>query len=392
LVALAAYISYFVLALPSAYILKLTGYRKGIVLGLVIMAVGTFLFVPAAYSRTYPIFLTGLFITGSGLALLQTAANPYVAIIGPMESTAQRIGFMGLANKIAGILSLSLLGSIFLFNADEIIASVSQANAREKAVILNAYALKIVKPYIIITAILLLLAVLIYFSKMPEINESETEMTDHESHAKSKLSVLQYPHLVLGVVALFFAAACEGIPIDCIIIYSRALGIPIEEARHFSTYTLYAMLAGYIASTVLIPKYLSQSKALQACACLGIALTIGAYLSSAIVSIICLILMGFGAAMLWGTIWGLSLKELGKHTKIGSAMLLMSVIGGGIFPMLFGGLIDKNQSYPQNSVLLLLPCYLVLWFFSVKGHRMKRWNSKPKHGLQPAYKIKQSSL
>jgi glucose/galactose transporter len=387
LVAFAAYIAYFVMALPSAYILKFTGYRKGIVLGLVIMAVGTVLFVPAAYTRTYSVFLTGLFITGSGLALLQTAANPYVAIIGPIESTAQRIGFMGLANKIAGVLSLSLLGSIFLFNADDIIASVSQATAAEKADILDAYALKIVNPYIIITVILLLLAVMIYFSKMPEINESESEATDIESQEKSKSSVFQYPHLVVGVLALFFAAACEVIPIDSVIIYSRALGIPIEEARHFSTYTLYAMLAGYIASTILIPKYLSQSKALQACAWLGIALTIGAYLSSGIISIICLILMGFGAAMLWGTIWGLSLRELGKHTKIGSAMLLMSVIGGGIFPVLFGGLIDKNQSYPQNSVLLLLPCYLVLLFFSVKGHRMQSWNPNSTPKPKAAYKI-----
>lgn len=373
LVAFAAYIAYFVMALPSAYILEFTGYRRGMVLGLIVMAVGTILFIPAAYTRTYAVFLTGLFITGSGLALLQTAANPYVAIIGPIESTAQRIGFMGLANKIAGILSLSLLGSIFLFKADDIIASVSKADAAEKATILNAYALKIVNPYIVITIILLLLAVMIYFSKMPEINESKKEEDNVEGQIKSKPSVFYYPHLVLGVLALFFSAACEVIPIDGIIIYSRALGIPIEEARHFSTYTLYAMLGGYLASTVLIPKYLSQNRALQACAVLGIVFTIGSYFGTGIVSIIFLMLMGFGAAMLWGTIWGLSLRALGKHTKTGSAMLLMSVIGGGIFPVLFGGLIDRNPSYPQNAILLLIPCYLVLLFFATKGYRMQSW-------------------
>lgn len=373
LVAFAAYIAYFVMALPSAYILEFTGYRRGMVLGLIVMAVGTILFIPAAYTRTYAVFLTGLFITGSGLALLQTAANPYVAIIGPIESTAQRIGFMGLANKIAGILSLSLLGSIFLFKADDIIASVSKADAAEKATILNAYALKIVNPYIVITIILLLLAVMIYFSKMPEINESKKEEDNVEGQIKSKPSVFYYPHLVLGVLALFFSAACEVIPIDGIIIYSRALGISIEEARHFSTYTLYAMLGGYLASTVLIPKYLSQNRALQACAVLGIVFTIGSYFGTGIVSIIFLMLMGFGAAMLWGTIWGLSLRALGKHTKTGSAMLLMSVIGGGIFPVLFGGLIDRNPSYPQNAILLLIPCYLVLLFFATKGYRMQSW-------------------
>lgn len=372
LVAFAAYIAYFVMALPSAYILKFTGYRKGMVLGLIVMALGTILFVPAAYTRTYSIFLLGLFITGTGLALLQTAANPYVAIIGPIESTAQRIGFMGLANKIAGILSLSLLGSIFLFKADDIIANVRKAGAAEKATILNAYALKIVNPYIIITIILLLLAVMIYFSKMPEINETK-EAGNVEGPKESKTSVFSHPHLVLGVLALFFSAACEVIPIDGIIIYSRALGIPIEEARHFSTYTLYAMLGGYLASTVLIPKYLSQNRALQLCAILGILLTIGSYFSTGFISIVFLMLMGFGAAMLWGTIWGLSLRALGKHTKTGSAMLLMSVVGGGIFPVIFGGLIDRNPSYPQNAILLLIPCYLVLLFYATKGYRMQSW-------------------
>jgi glucose/galactose transporter len=345
------------------------------VLGLIVMAVGTILFIPAAYTRTYAIFLTGLFITGSGLALLQTAANPYVAIIGPIESTAQRIGFMGLANKIAGILSLSLLGSIFLFRADDIIASVGKANAEEKSTILNSYALKIVDPYIIITVILILLAIMIYFSKMPEINETKKEEGNGEAEIRSRPSVFNYPYLVLGVLALFFSAACEVIPIDGIIIYSRALGIPIEEARHYSTYTLYAMLVGYLASTVLIPKYLSQNRALQLCAVLGIVLTVGSYLSTGIASIIFLMLMGFGAAMLWGTIWGLSLRALGKHTKTGSAMLLMSVIGGGIFPVLFGGLIDRNPSYPQNAILLLIPCYLVVLFFATKGYRMQSWKT-----------------
>jgi FHS family L-fucose permease-like MFS transporter len=377
LVAFAAYIAYFVMALPSAYILKFTGYRKGMVLGLVIMATGTLLFVPAAYTRTYAVFLTGLFVTGSGLALLQTAANPYVAIIGPMESTAQRIGFMGLANKVAGILSLTLLGSIFLFNADSIIASVSGAMSSDKERILDAYSLKIVGPYIVITLILLILAVMVYFSKLPEISETKKAANSTGTEIKSKPSVFQYPHLVLGVLSLFFAAACEVIPIDGMIIYSRALGIPISEARHFSSYTLYAMLAGYFASTVLIPKYLSQNKALRLCAVAGILLVMGSFFSSGIASIIFLMLMGFGAAMLWGTIWGLSLRSLGDHTKTASAMLLMSVIGGGIFPVIFGRLIDANPSYPQKAILLLIPCYLMLLYFSSYGYRLRSWKYVP---------------
>jgi len=382
LVAFATYIAYFVMALPSAYILKFTGYRRGMVLGLIIMALGTLLFVPAAYTRLYAVFLTGLFITGSGLALLQTAANPYVAIIGPIESTAQRIGFMGLANKTAGILSLTLLGSIFLFKADDIIASVRNVIPSEKSRILDGYALKIVNPYLIISIILLLLAIMINFSKIPEINEEKKKENISAIEIMPKPSLFHYPHLILGVLGLFFAAACEVLPIDGIIIYGRALGIPIEEARHFSTYTLIAMLLGYLASTILIPKFLSQNRALQLCSLLGIILATCSFFCSGILSIIFLILTGFGSAMLWGTIWGLSLRGLGKHTKTGSAMLLMAVIGGGIFPVIFGRLIDKYPSYPQNAVLLLIPCYFVLLFFSSYGYRLQSWKAIPKNKLK----------
>ena len=376
LVAFASYIAYFVMALPSAWILKYTGYKKGMAVGLVMMAAGTIIFIPAAYARTYSIFLTGLFITGAGVTLLQTAVNPYVAIIGPIESTAQRIGFMGLANKFAGIISTALLGSIFLFNADNIIADVKKAGTIERSKILDAYALKIVNPYLVITIVLVLLALLIYFSRLPEINETQKENGEEKSPGVvHKQSIFHYPYLLFGVISLFLSAACEGIPIDGIIIYSRSLGIPIEEARHFTQYTLYAMLLGYLASTVLIPKYLSQHKALQWCAILGLLFTIASYVNTGIVSIYFLILTGFGAAVMWGTIWGLSIRELGTYTKTGSAMLLMSVVGGGIFPLIFGKLIDVNPTNPQNAVLLLIPCYLVLLLFSTWGYRLESWKS-----------------
>jgi MFS transporter, FHS family, L-fucose permease len=227
-----------------------------------------------------------------------------------------------------------------------------------------------------------LLAVMINFSKMPEINEEKKKENISEIEILPKSSLFHYPHLIFGVLGLFFAAACEVLPIDGIIIYSRALGIPIEEARHFSTYTLIAMLIGYLASTILIPKYFSQNKALQLCSLLGIILATCSFFCNGILSIIFLILMGFGSAMLWGTIWGLSLRGLGKHTKTGSAMLLMAVIGGGIFPVIFGRLIDKYPSYPQNAVLLLIPCYFVLLFFSSYGYRLQSWKAFPKNKLK----------
>jgi FHS family L-fucose permease-like MFS transporter len=371
-VAFSSYVAYFVMAIPSAKILKHTGYRKGMFFGLLVMALGTMLFIPAAYSRTYELFLFGLFITGSGLALLQTAANPYVAIIGPIESHAQRIGFMGLANKIAGLLSLAIFGSVFLFNADEVIAQITAVPEYEKNQILDAYALKIVLPYIIVTIVLLVLSVMIYFSGLPEVNEERTHTAYEGETVKNK--IVNYPYLVLGVLALFCAGACEVIPIDGIILYSKSLGISLKESRYFAQYTLYAMIAGYIASTVLIPKFLSQNKALMSSALWGIFFTISAYFTEGVISVGCVVLLGFCASVFWGTIWGLSLRGLGKFTKLGSAMLLMSVVGGGIFPMIFGGLMDINKHRPQNAILLLIPCFMFILFYALRGYKIKNWS------------------
>jgi MFS transporter, FHS family, L-fucose permease len=376
LVMFAAYIAYFVMALPSAWILQYTGYKRGMVLGLLVMALGTILFVPAAYSRTYSVFLTGLYITGTGLTLLQAAVNPYVAVVGPIESTAQRIGFMGLANKLAGIFSITVLGSIFLLNADSIITSITDIDMTKKSEILDAYALKIVVPYLVITGVLIALAAMIYFSNFPEIEESKikTEGEADIKEIKHRPTVFHYPWLMLGVATLFFSMACEVIPIDGVILYSKSLGIPLSEARHFPTYSLTAMLLGYLASILFIPKYVSQNRALQIVSVWGILLSVGSFLGEGMISIYCLILTGAGTAVLWGTIWGLSLRELGKFTKVGGAMLLMGVVGGALLPLIFGRLIDRNAHLPQNAILMLIPPYLIVLAFSSWGYRLERWS------------------
>jgi MFS transporter, FHS family, L-fucose permease len=373
LVIFASYSPYFVMALPSAWILKHTKYRKGMVLGLVIMALGTALFIPAAYARTYSLFLTGLFVTGTGLTLLQAAANPYIAVLGPIESTAQRVGFLGISNKIAGIFSIVVLGSIFLFKADDVIASVKNMGLTEKNALLDLYALKIVNPYIIITLAILAMAVVIFYSNLPEIDESKTEVNGNEISLEPRANIFQYPNLVLGVIALFFGCACEMIPVDSVIIYSRALGISIEEARQYPTYGLVAMLLGYISSIIFIPKYVSQNRALQFAAIWGITLASIAYLNGGMLSIYCLIATGFGTALLWGTIWGLSLRELGKYTKVGGAMLLMAIMGGAILPVLFGKLIDANAAMPQNALWILIPFYAVILAYATWGYRLNSW-------------------
>ncbi|MCK0148259.1 sugar MFS transporter [Arenibacter sp. F26102] len=373
LVAFCSYFAYFVMALPSAYVLKLIGYRRGMVLGICVMAIGTLLFIPAAYSRLYPLFLGGLFITATGLALVQTAANPYIAIMGPIESTAQRIGYMGIANKGAGIVCLFILGNIFLADVDSLTQSIKGLSEIEKSVALDAYALKIVNPYIIISLVLFGVAALVHFSNLPETDQKVDTKDISRKIRKDRKSIFEYPYLILGVIALFVAGACETVPIDGIIIYSQALGISMDTARHFSTYTLFVMLFGYLIVSILVPKYVSQQRVLLFAAIWGLIFTMGTYLTSGIYSVYCMLFLGFSASMLWGTIWGLSLRSLGNHTQRASAFMIMSLIGGGIVTVVFGDLLDNYAAYPQVSVLILMPCYLFILYYSLMGHRTENW-------------------
>jgi MFS transporter, FHS family, L-fucose permease len=371
LVLFASYSAYFVMALPSARILQRTGYKRGMVIGLLVMAAGTLLFVPAAYGRTYGLFLFGLYLTGTGLTLLQAAANPYIAVIGPIESTAQRVGFLGLSNKIAGILCITLLGSIFLLRADDVLAQIQGVSATQKAALLDAYVLKIVNPYLVITAALVVMAVFIHFTHLPDVDDTAPGTTS-TSQSTDRASILHYPHLLLGVLTLFLATACEMIPIDSVIIYGRALGLSIDEARQFPNYGLAMMLLGYLASIFLIPKYVSQQQALQFAAVWGLMLALTAFAVGGTASMYCLVAMGFGTALLWGTIWGLALQGLGRHTKTGGALLLMAVIGGAVLPLVFGRLIDLNPDIPQRALLLMLPLYGGILAYSVWGYKLTK--------------------
>jgi len=367
------------MAIPSAFILRRTGYKKGISLGLLVMAAGTILFLPAAYSRVYIIFLAGLFITGTGMVLLQTAVNPYVVIIGPQESAARRISFMGLSNKIAGIAGQRILGSVFLVDATLIVNKIGSADPAEKESILDKYVLKVIDPYLVITGVLIILAVIVFLSSLPEVEEEGPEdyPLSKDTGRVYAGGILKYPYLILGIIALFVEGACEVIPIDGVIVYSRSLGISLNEARHFAEYTLYCMLLGYTASILLVHKYISQQKALFLCSLSGIMLSLAAFSTTGMTSVTFIISMGFVSAWFWGTIWGLAIRKLGNYTKIGSALMLMSVIGGGIFPLIFGSLIDISPAYPQFAVLMLIPCYMYLFFYAVKGHKIKRWTRSP---------------
>jgi MFS transporter, FHS family, L-fucose permease len=365
LVATAFFAAYFFMAIPSSYILGKTGYKKGMSLGLLIMAIGAILFIPAANARSYPLFLGGLFIIGTGLALLQTASNPYVTVLGPIESAAQRISIMGICNKIAGIIAVYILGSIILENADGVKAKLLTLSDTARAAELDSLASRVITPYIIIAAVLFVLAVIIYFINLPEIREEEQQ---DQAVANSRTSVLQFPHLLLGALAIFFYVGVEVISYDTFANFGEALGYPLDKAKTFASYTGYGLLLGYVLGIILIPKFISQGKALLYSTILSIILVLVAVLSRGDTAIASFALLGFSNAVVWPAIWPLAINGLGRFTKIGSALLIMGIVGGAVLPPLYGKLAESIGSL-QNAYLMMIPCYLYILYYALRGYK-----------------------
>ncbi|MGY8886541.1 MAG: sugar MFS transporter [Flavobacteriales bacterium] len=383
LVASASYISFVVMALPASYILEKIGFRKGMSLGLVVMAIGALIFIPAAESRTYWLFLTGIFIQGAGMTLLQTASNPYITILGPIDSAAKRIAIMGIANKVAGALGSVIFGAILLSGIDDVKDKLTQVGASEKADLLNTMADSVVTPYIVMAAVLFVLGILILKAPLPHVEAEPIE--DAKDGEKSKTSIFQFPHLWLGVIALFLYVGVEVIAGDTIISYGIALDIPVEKAKFFTLFTLMAMVATYALGVFLIPKYISQAFALKASALLGIVLSFCVVFSTGFTSVLFVAALGIANALVWPAIWPLALTGLGKFTKTASALLIMAISGGAILPPLYGALVDNRKEHLLQSGIdtaaataesasfgywILLPCYIVILYYAFSGHKV----------------------
>jgi len=351
LVTSAFFISYFVMAIPSSWVLAKTGFKNGMSFGLLAMAAGTLLFIPAANAENYPLFLLGLFVIGTGLALLQTASNPYVTILGPSESAAQRISVMGICNKVAGILSQVIFGGLLLSSA--------AGPAKLETVIM---------PYGIMTVILVALALWVRLSSLPEVEAEETA----EEASSSKSSVWAYPNLVLGLIAFFLYVGVEVMAGDTIINYGVSKGFSMDIAKSFTSYTLYGMLAGYVVGIFFIPKYLSQQKALNYSSILGIVFSIGAVVLDGYLSVLSIALLGLANALMWPALWPLAIQGLGKFTKIGSALIIMMISGGALVPLVYGSLADRLGD-TQLAYAIMIPCYLFILFYATIGHKKSSW-------------------
>jgi glucose/galactose transporter len=370
LVAFAFYISYFVMALPASWVLEKTGFKKGMMLGLLVMAVGAILFIPAAQTRTYYLFLTGLFIIGTGLSILQTASNPYITIVGPIESAAKRISIMGICNKVAGVLAPIILGAVILSDADTLVQQLQVLNEPEKNLKLNELASRVIVPYSLMAAALVGLAVMVRFSALPEI-EVEQEDQNQLIVLENKTSIVQFPHLILGAIALFLYVGIEVIAGDTIGTFGQSQGIPLSEAKNFTSFTLSAMVIGYIIGIIAIPKYLSQPTALAGSAVVGILFTIIAINTSGYTSVFFIALLGLANALVWPAIWPLAIDGLGKFTKTGSALLIMAIAGGALLPLIYGSLADMATIGQQKAYYLMVPCYAFIFFYALRGYKTR---------------------
>ncbi len=370
LVTTAFYMAYFFLALPSSWVLEKTGMKKGMAMALLVMALGTFLFGQFATHRNYPMSLLGLFVIGSGLSLLQTASNPYISIIGPIESAAQRISIVGICNKVAGIISPIVLSAFVLKGVNELEGKVDAAvDQQTKDAILTEFASKIYTPYVIMAIVLVFLGFWILKSGLPEIKSSEANIQPIGNEgAKIKTSLFQFPHLWLGALCIFFYVGVEVMAGDAIGTYGKGFGISTDYTKYFTSFTLGAMLLGYIIGLFTIPKYITQQAALKISAILGIVFTIAAYLTEGYMSVGFVAALGLANALMWPAIFPMAINGLGKFTEKGSAILIMGIAGGAIIPKAFAGL-KEVYDFQLVFFALMVPCYLYILYYATKGYK-----------------------
>lgn len=383
LVAFAFYISYFVMSVPSSYLLKSVGFKKGMMIGFWTMAVGAAIFVPAAFSRTYEIFLLGLFTLGSGLAILQTAANPYITVLGPKERAAQRISIMGICNKGAGILAPLLFAAVILRATDgDLFKQIPLMDEATKNAALDELIRRVILPYSVVSAVLVGLGLFVRFSPLPEIN-TEEESEDLALANSGKTSIFQFPHLILGAFGIFLHVGTQVIAIDTIIGYAGSMDIHLMEAKVFPSYTLAVTILGYLLGIAIIPKFISQADALRICTILGAIFTlliifakgnVTVFGHTADISIWFVVMLGFANSLVWAGIWPLALDGLGRFTKVGASLMIMGLCGNAIMPLFYGYYADLFDL--RTAYWVLFPCYMYLIFYAVYGHKLRSWSFK----------------
>lgn len=383
LVAFAFYIAYFVMAIPAAHLLEKVGFKKGIMIGFWIMATGALIFVPAALTRTYGVFLLGLFSIGTGLAILQPAANTYITLIGSKERAAQRMSIMGVCNKSAGIIAPLLLAAAILRPTDtELFKQLPLMEAAVRNAALDELIRRVIIPYASMAVVLFGFGIFVRYSVLPEIDTNSEHPAVADANS-GKTSIIHFPYLILGALAIFLHVGSQVIGINTIIGYAQSLDLPLLEAKVFPSYILMVTMFGFLSGIVLIPKFISHLNVLRVCTTSAIVLTLlffmvhgqVAFLGHTVdLSLWVLVILGLANSLMYSTIWPLALHDLGRFTKMGGSILVMGLSGSAVLPLVYGYFADLYSVHAAYWVLL--PCYIYLVFYAYYGYSIKKWTLK----------------
>ena len=352
LVLTATYSAFLIFSFPAAMVIRLTGYKKTMAFSFLLFALGFYLYIPSARNESLVLFLLASFVSGVGNAFLQASVNPYITILGPIESAAKRMSIMGIANKLAWPVSP-------LFLAIIINKSVTEVNLTD-----------IYTPFYLITGIFLLIGLGAYFSNLKEVKAAgeEPDSAEYTLTATTKTSVFQFPHLILGSITLFLYIGAETISLGTLVDY--AVSLNLQNANLYAWIAPIGMTIGYICGVIFIPKYISQSKALVISAIVALG---GAFLvifTPSAISIYFIFIMALGCALMWPALWPLAIADLGKFTKAGSSLLVTAIVGGAILPTIYGFLKDITGS--QNAYWVTVPCFIFILYYALHGHKIRK--------------------
>jgi FHS family L-fucose permease-like MFS transporter len=360
---------YFLAALPAGWLMERIGYKKGILLGLLTCAVGAFLFIPAASIGLYGFFLFALFVMACGQGVLEVAANPYVTILGPSESSERRLNLAQSFNAVGAVVT-PIIGRAFILSGIEYSASRISTMSREQSAAYSAMeASRVRGPYLAITALFLLVAALLYFARLPEIREVSGEsLPEMQKAPRNRWAIWRYKHLIKGVVAQFFYVGAQvGVTSFVIRFTQHALpNTPEKVAANFLKWHLIGFMVGRFAGSAMM-KRIAPPKLLGFFAVCAFLCTLMAIAASGAAPVWAVVLLGFFDSIMFPTIFALSVKNLGIYTKLGSALLVMSIIGGAIVPAVMGYISDASSI--QKAFVVPLICYSYVLYFAVRGYK-----------------------
>ncbi len=351
LILAATFSTFIIFGYPASMTIAKIGYKKTMALSFLLFAVAFALFIPSAKSESFILFLVASFMSGIGNTFLQASVNPYITILGPIESAAKRMSIMGICNKLAWPVAPVFLAFVIGKNTTDTLIS------------------DLYLPFYIIIGVFLLLGVISLMAPLPEVKAvgEDEDSADDCPYAAGKTSILQFPHLLLGALTLFLYVGVETVALSTLVDYANELNL--ADASSYAWISSIGMVIGYICGIIFIPKYLTQAKALMICSILGILGSLLLVLTPAAISIWFIGLMALGCSLMWPALWPLAIADLGKFTKAGSSLLVMAIAGGAVIPTIFGFL--KDAVGAQSAYWIALPCFLFILYYGVSGYKIR---------------------